>query len=155
MTTILVAYDGSAPGHAVIDAVAVIARESDVIVLTFWQPILDPGGLTGPDGGFLTDDRARDATDHIAAQRIADDGTARARAAGLRARPRVAEARHGIGHGILDTAADVNATTIALGAHGTTRLRAILHDSTARHVLECTDRPVLVVPLDDRATPGG
>jgi nucleotide-binding universal stress UspA family protein len=147
MMTILICYDGSSSSEAAIDRAGELFAGQPAIVLTVWEgfsEVLARAG-SGIAAAPLNFEEIDAAGDHAAHQR-AEQGTARARLAGLQAEPRVAERRASIWATILEQARRTEAGAVVLGSRGLTGVRSILLGSVSRGVLHHADRPVVVVP---------
>ena len=150
--TILFAYDGSASADEAIKTAAKLLRSegADAVVVSVWEPLMVEAVRASRFGGPFVGLPAVDPTDvdkrsEVAAQRLADAGVQLATTAGIDARALCVADSHDIAATIIQTAADLDADLIVLGARGLTGVRAFL-GSVSNHVLQNANRPVLVVP---------
>jgi nucleotide-binding universal stress UspA family protein len=149
--TILICYDGSADAQAAIERGGLLMPGSEATVLVIWETILETMTRNGSLGmglglvGAYGDDET-DAAIKTAALKTATEGAQRATAAGLVARPRIANRDGDISAAILVVAADVNADVIVLGTRGLGGVKSLMLGSVSHAVLHHADRPVLVVP---------
>ena len=149
---LLLSYDGSDDAKAAIDRGAALFSGRPATVLTVWEPfiaVLERSGAGLGFGSVAIDADEIDAASEKAARDAADDGVARAKAAGLHAQPRVASRGATISSTILEVAGDVGAEAIVMGTRGLTGLKSVLLGSVSRGVLHHADRPVVIVPAPD------
>jgi nucleotide-binding universal stress UspA family protein len=141
---ILIAYDGSAGSRRAIDTTADLFPGNAVIVLHAWSPVAI---IAATYGGAVPRSTFDDDELQHAATKISDEGSRLAIAAGLDAKPQVAEvAFQGTGHAILDVADEYDARLIVLGARGLSTFKSLLLGSVSRDVVQHAHRPVLIVP---------
>jgi nucleotide-binding universal stress UspA family protein len=142
---VLLCYDGSDGARRAIACTGMLLPGTDAIVLHLWNsPALD-GAFAEEAGAGI--EMARRAAE------IADEGSERARAAGLRARPLAA----GVGvswQSILAVAESEHARMVVTGSRGRTGIRGSL-GSVSAGVARHARVPVLVVPppAEDAPTP--
>jgi nucleotide-binding universal stress UspA family protein len=148
--TILFAYDGSESAHAALSgASSIVGRDDEhAVVLSVWEPLtvqaLRAISFGGPPAVPL-DTAELDEDSERAARELADHGARLASDLGYKARAVSVADRENIADTILETADNVDADLIVLGARGLTGVRAFL-GSVSNHVLQHAHRPVLVVP---------
>ena len=157
---ILMSYDGSADAQAAIDRLAHVMPGATVTVLTVWEPFMQTMARTGMGmgmgmgvtGGYSgADAESVDEGIRQRALETATDGTERATAAGLVAKPWI-ESRDGdVATAIIGVADDIDADVIAMGTRGRGGTKAFLLGSVSRAVVEHADRAVLVVPSPELA----
>jgi nucleotide-binding universal stress UspA family protein len=140
MGALVVGYDGSACGEAALDAALEIATPlGDQITVVFGYA---PPGIWG---GEIADHE--EAIEELGEKVL---GKARRQAAG-----------HGVEIGaeliakrgveaLIDAAAERDARLIVVGSYGESALKGIILGSTTNKLLHLTDRPVLVVPAEER-----
>jgi nucleotide-binding universal stress UspA family protein len=140
MASIVVGYDGSASGEAALEAALEIAAPlGDQITVVFGYA---PPGIWG---GEIADHE--EAIEELGEKLL---GKAREQAAG-----------HGVEIGaelvakrgveaLIDAAAERDARLIVVGSYGESALKGIILGSTTNKLLHLTDRPVLVVPAEER-----
>jgi nucleotide-binding universal stress UspA family protein len=140
MASIVVGYDGSASGEAALDAALEIAAPlGDQITVVFGYA---PPGIWG---GEIADHE--EAIEELGEKLL---GKAREQAAG-RGVEIGAElvAKRGV-EALIDAAAERDARLIVVGSYGESALKGIILGSTTNKLLHLTDRPVLVVPAEER-----
>ena len=136
---VLIAYDGSEHAHAAIDQAAALLRPGQqAIVVSVWQPL---GSIPFAQLAVIPADLAEAMGDH--AQRIADEGAERARAAGFAAEPE-AIGGDSIWHALIEFADEQDASLIVLGSRGHSGLRHAALGSVATAVVQRAKRPVFV-----------
>lgn len=155
---ILMSYDGSADAQAAVDRLAHVMPGATVTVLTVWEPFMQTVARTGMGmgmgvtGGYPgTDAESVDEAVRQAALETATDGTQRATAAGLVAKPWIEQRDGGVATTILGVADDVDADIIVMGTRGRGGAKAFLLGSVSRAVVEHAGRAVLVVPSPELA----
>jgi nucleotide-binding universal stress UspA family protein len=138
--SIVVGYDGSACGEAALDAALAIAPAlGDEVTVVFGYA---PPGIWG---GEIADHE--EAIEELGEKVL---GKAREQAVG-----------HGVEIGeelvpkravqaLIDVADDRDARLIVVGSFGESALKGIILGSTTSKLLHLTDRPVLVVPAEER-----
>jgi nucleotide-binding universal stress UspA family protein len=149
---ILLCYDRSAGARRAIQTAGTLFPGRPAIVLHVWSPI---AVVAAAYGGILTPDAYDESELQRAALTLAEEGVGAAVAAGLDARPEVAEATYkGTWHAIIDVADRHDAAVIALGARGLSTFRSLLLGSVSHGVAQHAHRPVLIVPPANRAEHG-
>ena len=150
---ILIAYDGSPDAQAAIEQAGAIMSGTPATVLTVWEPFNDVVARVGGSGLPVAalDFEDVDRSHQEQAQRRADEGVDRARAAGLDALARVRMADRSVSRAILAEAADSEAQAIVLGTSGLTGVKSLLMGSVSNAVMRHADRPVMVVPSPEVA----
>ena len=146
----LLCFDGSEDAVEAITQAAALLGPRSVVVVTVWEPVAvwepyDPGAVLSAataklgSGALGLDEIA----DELAREKL-ERGVALARKAGFEARGRVARGK--TWRAICDTADEVDAVAIVLGARGLSRVESILLGSVSSAVVTHAKRPVLVVP---------
>jgi nucleotide-binding universal stress UspA family protein len=144
---IVIGYDGSSDArHAVAFAAAAVRAET-ALVVNVWQPALATAPPMAQPGVALPPTSEEERQLEVAAHRIAEEGAALARDAGLGAEP---EVRGGAGVGevaaaLHDVADQREADLLVVGRRGMSRLRAALLGSVADAAVRDGRHPVLVV----------
>src|SRR5437588_673114 len=138
---ILFAYDGSELAKlAIAEAGTQLESGRDAVVLTVWGP---PGPAFVPVRGIQISETLIDEV-RQSAEETAGEGAALAEKAGFHARPMSAE-QVPIWQGIVDVAAEQDASVIVLGSHGRTGLAEVVIGSVAGAVASHSRRSVLIV----------
>jgi nucleotide-binding universal stress UspA family protein len=156
---ILIGYDGSQDAQAAADEVTRLFHDKPATVLTVWEPYsaalvrLEMGLGSGFGVGYeRTDDtEALDAQLLQEAQRTAEQGARRLRAAGMRADPLVQERDGSIARTVLGVAARVDAEAVIVGTRGRGAAKSALLGSVSHDLAHHADRAVVVVPSSARA----
>jgi nucleotide-binding universal stress UspA family protein len=133
---VLVFYDGSADADAAVELTASTFPGAQAKVLSVW----DPSIAGGEQPEEATQQLARRAAEH-------------ARELGLHAEPRCQTDAADVSRAIVETAAREHADLIVTGRRGLADDRSPSRGSVVRDVLRRADRPVLVVPSVQSATP--
>ncbi len=158
---LLLAYDGSADAAAAIATASALFSVRDAVVVTVWEPVAvwapyDPGAVISAGVTKLSskalglDQIAREVAEETLAR-----GVTLAGEAGFTARPH-------LGHGkpwqaICETATEIGAAAIVLGARGLGRVESMLLGSVSSAVVAHARRPTLVIPRQSEPenVPGG
>ncbi len=150
---ILICYDGSADAKAAIDRAGKLFPGSEATILVIWETLLEELSREGSMGlGFgMILPVGDDAGMEQAARETANQGVARATAAGLIAAPRIAVRQGEIAMDIVAAADVLKADVIVLGTRGHGEVKSLLLGSVSNAVLHHADRPVLVIPSEDLA----
>ena len=142
-TPILICYDGSEESRRGIEAAASLIGPRRAVVLDIGPTLTGEeslavvaGELGGGEFEALNDE---------AALEVATEGAERARAAGFDAEPQSAVASP-TWEGIVETADEIDAALIIVGARGHESLRGRLEPSTSHDLAVHAGRPVLIVP---------
>jgi nucleotide-binding universal stress UspA family protein len=144
---VVIGYDGSADARDAVAFAAAALRADTALVVNVWQTALATApAITHPGAPAAADARGGKAV-RAGRPRIAEEGAALARDAGLSADP---EVRGGAGVGEIaaalhDVAAQRGADLLVVGRRGMSRLRAALLGSVADAAVRDGRHPVLVV----------
>jgi nucleotide-binding universal stress UspA family protein len=151
---IIICYDGSEAAQAAVDQAIRLFHDKPATVLTVWE--LDAETLVtsgrGLGSGFgvsnnrMNDIAALDAQLLAQAQRTAEEGARRLRAAGIDADSLVEERDRSIARTVLAVAGRVNAEAVVVGSRGRGRAKSALLGSVSHDLVQQADRAVLVVP---------
>lgn len=144
---VLVAYDGSTDARAAIDTAATLLPGARAVVV-YARPPLE--GLAAHLEGHPVVAHLRELDEDTLdlSERIAVEGAAHARAAGLHAEPEVVSDVATAADAIVALAEKIDASVIVLGSRGRGGLRSALLGSTSTQVLHHTGRPTLVIPSE-------
>ena len=140
---ILLSYDGSAGARHAIHAAAALFPGRETVVLYAWRPIAGIAAAYALLPVAIYDE----VEVRRASLRVAEEGSLIAIAAGLNARPELAEATLDADWRAILTAADrIDASVIVLGARGLSNFKSLVLGSVSHGVAQHSHRPVLVVP---------
>jgi nucleotide-binding universal stress UspA family protein len=140
MGSIVVGYDGSACGEAALAAALAIAPAlDDTVTVVFGYA---PPGVWG---GEIADHE--EAIEELGEQVL---GKARAQAAGFGAEITEELVAKRAVPAIIDIAEERDARMIVVGSFGESALKGMILGSTTNKLLHLTDRPVLVVPAEEK-----
>lgn len=148
---ILIAFDGSPPARAAIEAASKLMAPRPVFVVTVWEaglayataasapdiemtPSVDPSTVLDVDNAL-----------HRQAEIVSNEGAELARSLGLDAEPLALADTGGVANTILDLAAEHHAAAIVIGSRGLSGLRARLEGSTSKTVSKRASCPVVLV----------
>jgi nucleotide-binding universal stress UspA family protein len=148
---ILIAYDGSDDAKAAIEQSSKLFPGEPATVLTVWQRFIDTMVRTGGGINLAIDYDDVDQETENGARKMADEGVALAREAGLDAAGRWAVVETTVADAILAQAAAVEASAVVTGSRGYSGVRSLMLGSTSHHVLQHADIPVVVVPSPEIA----
>src|SRR4051794_35613236 len=142
---LLICYDGSDDAALAIERAAALLCARSALILTVWQRISGLNSFAWPG---MTPSINVFELDRVAAEeggRVAGNGAAIARRAGLEAEPVAIEATGPVWQSIIDTAREQDAAAIVMGSRGLTGVSSILLGSVSSAVARHADRPTLVV----------
>lgn len=145
---VLIAYDGSPHAREAVAEAGRVLGGRPAVVATACTSFRDaaPAALLAMPAeavGEAVDDL--DAVEREAAERLAGEGAALAREAGLDASARAVQQGGPHFSAIVDCAEEVDAAVIVMGSRGRSALAAAMLGSVSTGVLNHTRRPVLVV----------
>jgi nucleotide-binding universal stress UspA family protein len=140
--TILVATDGSRAATAALEAAITLAVETgdEIVAITVWSALQGDYGVAHPSAAGLDDLLAAE-REH--AEAALDDAVARAQAAGVRIRTRIATgepAREICAH-----ARQIDARLIAVGTRGYGTVASMLLGSVSNAIIRQASCPVMVI----------
>lgn len=152
---VLLCFDGSDGATTAIAAAGELLAPRDAVVVTVCEPVAvwepyDPGALLSAGVATLGADAL--GLDEIANQLAQDKlerGVELAQRAGFHARGQIERGK--TWHAICEAAAELDASTIVLGARGLSRVESMLLGSVSAAVLVHARRPVLVIPHQDES----
>jgi nucleotide-binding universal stress UspA family protein len=144
---LLICYDGSEDAKHAIKSAGHLLGGRHALVLTVWEPAVNPGGYAwlGADTStinFAEFDRA--AAEH--SDQVANEGSGIALEQGLGAEPITIKAAGPVWETILEIADREDAAAIIMGCRGLTGVRSLLLGSVSTAVIHHAQRPTLVVP---------
>lgn len=143
---ILVAVDGSATSNAGLRAaVALAADQRSTLAVVHVVDLTLP---VGPEGAFYLPSYLDDYEAALVkgGRKLLDKAVALARAAGVRAEPRLARSRAStVAAAVLGEARKAKADVIVLGTHGRRGLRRVVMGSDAEAIVRQSRVPVLLV----------
>ena len=138
---ILVPVDGSSTSMQAVDKAIVIAKAFGASVTVVC--VIDPYPFTGVGEDFGYGQSEYLSAAMAEAHRSIHDAESAFKAAGLATEARIVENR--VPHeGILDTATDLGADMIVMGAYGHMRVIEMVFGGATHHILAHTDIPVLM-----------
>ena len=148
---IVIGYDGSVDARRAVSAARALDADRGLVV-SVWQPPPAVGTAGVPVGvapvlAAPEDEQRLEA----AARRIAEEGVALAREAGVAAEPVVLSGASAgeIGRMLATLAEERDATAIVVGRRGMSRLEAVVLGSVSDSTVREARCPVLVVPAPD------
>jgi nucleotide-binding universal stress UspA family protein len=151
----LLCFDGSDDAGAAIATAAELVGSRQAVVVTVWEPVsvwapYDPGAVLSAGVAKLGSKAL--GLDEIARQ-VAEENLQRgvelARQAGFEARGQTAHGK--TWQAICETAEELQAAPIVLGARGLSRVGAMVLGSVSAAVVAHARRPVLVIPPQGEA----
>jgi nucleotide-binding universal stress UspA family protein len=145
---VVIGYDGSPDAQRAVDVAVRALRADAALVVKVWSV---PITLTQPGAPFGVPSPPIEPEQHRleqAARRVAEEGAARAREAGLAAEPAVARGASAeeIATILLDLAEERDAMVLVVGRRGMSRLKEVVLGSVSNAAVHDGRRPVLVVP---------
>ena len=147
---VIVCYEGSRASIEALDYVAEVLPSAPVLVVTVWRELTEEmlsSGAAPPAGDPLeVNVQSREK-----AQEVAAAGAARARAAGLDARPLAVRTLGAIWRAIEAVAHERDALLVVCGT-GRSGLKTVMPGDVAIALVQHASRPVLVVPTGKAAT---
>jgi nucleotide-binding universal stress UspA family protein len=145
---ILIAYDGSDDAKSAIEHPGSLLSDQPAIVVTVWESYGQirirypaPGALLAGVNMAQIDEASREAADDMA-----EEDAALARAHGLSAPSRAVARGDSIAETLLAEADRSNAGAIVVGSRGLGGLGLLLLGSVSYALLQPADRPVVIVP---------
>jgi len=148
---ILLCYEGSRSSKGVIDVAHAILGDAKAIVLHIWDPpaSLLIGDTVSPFGiGTMGAEQIQelDVIVRERAGRTLAGGLSQAKEAGFDAEGRLKESKGSPWRTILETAEEIEASVIVVGAHAVGAVEAALLGSVSTSLVHHAHRPVLLVP---------
>jgi len=150
---IALCYDGSDDAKLAIDRAGALFVARRVVVLTAWQPAHAIPAYGWGATAYVPDFEQVDQAAEHAARETADEGCARARAAGLAAEASVVQATSAVWRALVEAAEERDVAAIIVGSRGLGGVKSLLLGSVSGGVLHHTTRPVLVAPHGSSAHP--
>ncbi len=144
---LIIGYDGSESARHAITRAGLLFAGRPAVVLYAWESLETIAAHHSVwDSAAPATLRDADAVAHRAAERVAAEGAALARAAGLDAEPRVDVSPVGAWETLVRVADETDAALIVLGARGLRGLRSLMLGSVSDGVAHHARQPVLIVP---------
>lgn len=146
----LIAYDGSDHARHAIERTGELFPGRAAIVLHAWEPVELAAIRRGAIGMSVSLAEAEvdgDVDDEAA--RVAGEGAALARQAGLAADARIVQASPSTWEAIVRVADELGAAAIVLGSRGLRGLRSLVLGSVSHQVAQHAGQPVLIVPTPE------
>lgn len=141
---LLIAYDGSEQAaEAIAFAARTFGRGARAVVLFAWEPALLGAVSVGAPIAIPEEELEHE---EQVAQRIAEDGADKARAAGLEAEAEAVETVTSAWRTIVDAADRHHPDIIVMGTRGLSGVRALVLGSVSHGVAQHATQPVLIVP---------
>jgi nucleotide-binding universal stress UspA family protein len=145
---VLVAYDGSGPAHAAVEAAADLFPGRPAVVVSVWESTAAaaPASLIAVPAGVAThaykelDERAR-----AHAEALAGEAAARLRGLGVDASTTAPLSHGNVMSTIVSMAIELNAAVVVMGSRGRSNVSSALLGSVSSGVLHNANCPVLVV----------
>jgi nucleotide-binding universal stress UspA family protein len=149
---VVIGYDGSHDAQRAIDLAAGALRADAAVVVNVWSipmTTTQPGALLGAPTPPIEAELQRF---EQAARRLAEEGAARARQAGLSAEAHLARGATPaeIATVLCDLAEDRGATLVVVGRRGQSRLKEVVLGSVSNAAVHDGRCPVLVVPSGEQ-----
>jgi nucleotide-binding universal stress UspA family protein len=149
---VVIGYDGSYDAQRAIDVAGGALRADAALVVNVWGipiTVTQPGAPFGAPTPPLEAELRRF---EQAARRLAEEGAARARQAGLSAEAHIARGTTPgeIATVICDLAEARGATLLVVGRRGQSRLKEVVLGSVSNAAMHDGRRPVLVVPSGEQ-----
>ncbi|MCW2961808.1 MAG: universal stress protein [Thermoleophilia bacterium] len=143
---VVIAYDGSEGARRMVDIVARLLPGAPTRIVSVWEPI--PVWVVAPPMGPATFHADFDTELQQLTQERADEGVARAQAAGLDAEAIASEAPDGAWRAIIRIASERSARVLCIGARSRGRVAAALLGGVAHAVVAESPVPVLIAHPD-------
>jgi nucleotide-binding universal stress UspA family protein len=144
---VLFCYDGSEGSKSALAAAAgLVMHPADAVVLAVWTPVAIQLARGGSLMSAVPNDGEIDEEERAAAQRIAEEGAAAARAHGYGATARIAQANESVARSIGDVAREIDAGLIVCGQRGRGAITTALLGSVSHALSAHAERPVLIAP---------
>ncbi len=144
---VLFCYDGSEGSKSALAAAGgVVMHPADAVVLAVWTPIEIQLARGGSLMSAVPNEGEIDVEERAAAQRIAEEGAAAARAHGYNATARIAQANESVAKTIGDVAREIDAGLIVCGQRGRGAIASALLGSVSHALSAHAERPVLIAP---------
>ena len=151
---IIICYDGSEDAQAAADQAIRLFHEAPATVLTVWGPDAETlmSSELGLGSGFGVGTTGGSDAAHLEAQlleraqRTAEEGARRLRAAGMSADSLVEQRDGSIARTVLAVAERVDAEAVVVGTRGRGEAKSALLGSVSHDLVQHADRAVLIVP---------
>ncbi len=144
---VLFCYDGSDGSRSALRAAAdLVTHPADAVVLAVWMPAVVSLVRAGSFLTAVPNEGEIDEQEAVLAERIAEEGAARARERGYNASARTAQADISVVATIGEIAREIDAGLIVCGQRGRGAIRSALLGSVSHGLSAHAQRPVLIVP---------
>jgi nucleotide-binding universal stress UspA family protein len=143
---VLFCFDGSDGSRAALSAVAEWIKPGDAVVLTVWTPAAIQLARAGSFYVAIPNEGEIDDQEVAFAQRIADEGAAKATERGYNASARVAQANESVARTIDEVAEEIDAGLIVCGQRGRGAIGSALLGSVSHALASHAKRAVLIAP---------
>jgi nucleotide-binding universal stress UspA family protein len=149
---VVIGYDGSHDAQRAIDLAGGALRADAALVINVWSIPMTATQPGAPFGAPTPPIEAELQRFEQAARRLAEEGAARARQAGVSAETRVARGTTSaeIATVLCDVAEDRGATLVVVGRRGQSRLKEVVLGSVSDAAVHDGRCPVLVVPSGEQ-----
>lgn len=149
---IIIGYNGSENARYATEQTGKLFPGRLAVVLHVWEPVELAAIRHGVIGMSATlTEGSVDRTAAAAAERVATEGAALARAAGLDATPQTARAVLPAWEMIICSADEIDAPLIVVSSRGLRGLRSLMLGSVSHQVAHHAHQPVLLIPSPDLA----
>lgn len=159
MSTMLIAYDGSAEARRAMAYAARLLVPTEVEVITAWEPMHRTAARTIGMSGLHQAEWVAGAEDddpsYSKARATCREGMELAESLGLTARAHLVEAETALWCAIVDAAQELRPDVIVAGTRAMSGWRSLWQPSTAGSVLQNAGIPVFIVPPADEPEDSG
>jgi nucleotide-binding universal stress UspA family protein len=144
---VLFCYDGSEGSKAALsDAVEVVIRPADAVVLVVWTPVAVQLARGGSLLAAVPNEGQMDEEEIAAAQRLADAGAEGLRGRGYNASGRIERAAESVAKTIEEVAREIDAALIVCGQRGRGAFVSAVLGSVSHQLSAHAERLVLIAP---------
>ena len=149
---VVIGYDGSEDAQHAIDLASGVLRADAALVVNVWSIPIAATQPGTPFGAPTPPSEAELQRFEQTARRLAEEGAARARQAGLSAEAHIARGTTPgeVATVLCEIAEDRGATLVVVGRHGHSRLKELVLGSVSNACVHAGRHPVLVVPSGEQ-----